>query len=296
MIQDKNIIYVNGDSFTQGCDVEYHLRPTFKKNFSVNEILSIPIKQLVANQRAMFEENSQWDEANPEEYKKLMEYQKEMRWSSRLEKILNRPVFNISSKGGSSMYAISYRTIADIIALKNAGYNITDVIIQITKAGRYSFFKNTLDVEEPIYDTQKATIKKYNIVSFTAGTDVKEYQRMIEGIIMNETFEYSEYRLLHDLLMFKHALIAITGARVIFVDSLFFKKTLGDKFFTFNNCELSEENHVFAFKKQMDNDIELSMIESVDPDEPDTMTTGLHFTAKVHDIFAKKIAERYFNE
>jgi len=296
MTQDKNIIYVNGDSFTQGCDVEYHLRPDFKKNFSINEILSMPFKQAVDDQKAVMAEHAQWNKNNPTEHKKLLEYQKEMRWSSRLEKILNRPVFNISSQGGSSMYAISYRTIADVIALKKAGYNITDIIIQITSAGRFSFFKNTLDFEEPIYDQQKTMIKKYNMVSFTVGTSVKEYQRMIEGIVMNETFEYSEYRLLHDLLMFKHALISLTGARVIFVDSVFFKKTVGHKLFTFDNCELPEDNHVLEFKKQLDDEIELNMMECVDPDEPDTMTTGLHFTAKVHDIFAKKIAERYFNE
>ena len=294
MTQDKNIIYVNGDSFTQGCDVEYHLRPNFKKYFSINEILSMPIKQAVANQKAIIEEHAQWNKNNPIEHKKLMEYQKEMRWSSRLEKILNRPVFNISLQGGSSMYAISYRTIADVIALKKAGYNITDVIIQITSAGRFSFFKNTLDFEEPSHDCQKTMIKKYNMVSFTVGTGVEEYKRMMEGIVMNETFEYSEYRLLHDLLMFKHALISLTGARVIFVDSVFYRKTVGDKLFTFNNCELPENNHVLEFRKQLDDDIELSMIESVDPDEPDTMTAGLHFTAKVHDKFAEQIAERYF--
>jgi hypothetical protein len=78
---------------------------------------------------------------------------------------------------------------------------------------------------------------------------------------------------------------------------VFYKKTLSKyDCFTFKDCDLSPDNHIIKFKKQLDQDIKLSMLECVEPSEPDTITTGLHFTAKVHRRFAELIAETYFNE
>jgi hypothetical protein len=124
---------------------------------------------------------------------------------------------------------------------------------------------------------------------------MSKYKDMMEHILSHETFEYSDYRVLHDMFMLKHALTALTNARIIFVDSLFYKKTIsGDRFFTLNHCNVSNDMHIVKFKKQLDQEIELSMLECIEPNEPETMTTGMHFTAKVHELFAKKIAERYF--
>lgn len=295
MTQGKDIIYVNGDSFTQGCDIADHLYPSFKKNYSLNELLAVPFREAVANQQAGIEAKAEYQKEHPESNSKFLEYERQYRWSTRLEAILNRPVMNISSHGGSSMYAIAYRTIADVIALQNDGYNITDIIIQITACGRFSIFKNTEIFEEPP-GTRHHRHSNYNIFTTNAmSSRGTKYQSLVEQMLLHESFEFNEYRVLHDLLMLKSALASLTGARIIIVDSVFYKKTIsGDKFFTLDKCNLAENNHIVQFKKQLDSEIELSMLECVDPDEPDTITTGMHFTAKVHDLFAKKIAERYF--
>lgn len=295
MTQGKDIIYVNGDSFAQGCDIADHLYPNFKKNYSLNELLSIPFKQAIENQRSLIHTRTQYQINNPGSNLEFLEYERQHRWSSKLEQILNRPVVNISSHGGSSMYAIAYRTIADVIALQNDGYNITDVIIQITSGGRHSIFKNT-DLHEEPSGTRHHRHGKYNILSTNlTRANNEKYQGLAEQLAIHEHIDFNEYRALHDLLMLKSALISLTGARIIFVDSVFYRKTLGkDVFFKFENCQLGNNNHVLKFKKQLDNDIELSMLECIDPDEPDTMTVGMHFTAKVHELFANKIAERYF--
>jgi hypothetical protein len=290
MTHGKDVIYVNGDSFTEGCDIADHLYPNFKKNYSSNELLSIPFRQAIQNQINSIQEKAEFSQKHPVEDSGFIAYQRTLRWSSVLQTILNKPVLNLSSRGGSSMYAIAYKTIADVVALKDQGYNITDIIIQITAGGRFDIFKNTEDYEEP---PGLSNILRYNITS--ANRHMSEYKDMMEQILSHETFEYNDYRVLHDLFMLKHALIALTNARIIFVDSLFYKKTIsGDKFFTLNHCNVSNDMHIVKFKKQLDQEIELSMLECVEPDEPETMTTGMHFTAKVHDRFAKRIAERYF--
>jgi hypothetical protein len=290
MTQGKDVIYVNGDSFTEGCDIADHLYPNFNKNYSSNELLSIPFRQAIENQVKSIQEKADFGQMYPVENLGFLEYERTLRWSSVLETILNKPVLNLSSRGGSSMYAIAYKTIADVVALKDQGYNITDIIIQITAGGRFDIFKNTEDHEEP---PGKSNILRYNITS--ANRHMSKYKDMMEHILSHETFEYSDYRVLHDMFMLKHALTALTNARIIFVDSLFYKKTIsGDRFFTLNHCNVSNDMHIVKFKKQLDQEIELSMLECVEPDEPETMTTGMHFTAKVHELFAKKIAERYF--
>jgi hypothetical protein len=288
MIRGKDIIYVNGDSFTQGCDLEDHLYPGLKKNYSLNELLSIPFQQVIDHQRISIQEKEVFANSNAEENSKFLDLQRTLRWSSALQDILNKPVFNLSSHGGSSMYAIAYRTMADIVALKDQGYNITDIIIQITSSGRFSIFKNTEDWEEPPRPT-----RRYNITS--ANIHSTKYQ--IDQLLIHETLEFNDYRVLHDLFTLKYALTSLTNARIIFVDSVFYKKTLSKyDCFTFKDCNLPQNDHVVQFKKQLDQDIKLSMLECVEPSEPDTITTSLHFTAKVHRRFAELIAETYFNE
>jgi len=294
MIQGKDIIYVNGDSFAQGCDIADHLYPGFKKNFSLNELRSKPIQQALDDQFDSIKYKNKFQTENYVSYLGFLAYERNFRWSSRLEAILNKPVMNISSHGGSSMYAIAYRTISDVIHLQNSGYNITDVIIQITSGSRHSIFKNTELHEQPSGPGQYRH-SKYNIISFNRNTvDKDQYVELAEQLSLHEQPEFTEYRALHDLLMLKSSLASLTKARIILVDSVFYKQTIGEvKLFELDKI-LEENSHIVQFKKQLDQEIELSMLECIDPDEPDTMTAGMHFTAKVHDIFANKIAERYF--
>jgi len=294
MTLGKDVIYVNGDSFTEGCDLADHMTTSFKKYYSLHEILTEDLETREASQKAAAEQkfNFYRDPANLELCRQMEQFKIDNRWTSTLSKELNRPVFNVSSHGGSSMYAIIYRTMVDLNKLQKQGYTITDVIIQVTSPSRYSFFSNTKDYEEPQFLVNDYY---YHIktADFTANS---ELFNLIHSL---ESYDMAQYRWLHDMCMFKYAIASITNARLILVDSVFYRSNLkGIKDFQFNTSPLLNKNiddYLLNFKKQLDDEIELSMIECVDLNDSNTMTNSLHFTTKIHDIFAKKIAERYFS-
>lgn len=293
MTQGKNIIYVNGDSFTEGSDMADHLYPFFKKYYSLHDILTEDVDSRLASQTFAINQKYNFNDniANRELVNTITQFEVNNRWSSILSKKLDTPVYNLSSQGGSSMYGIMYRTLADLYRLQKQGYIITDIIIQLTSPGRYSFFDETKDYEEP---QRKNNDYYYHMRHFNHLRNPE----IVNIISANEPYEMSEYRWLNELYLFKHALASITNARLLLVDSVFYRKCInGIKPFQFMYSDWLNKNmddYLLDFKKQLDDEVELSMLDCIDLNEPETLTDGMHFTAKVHDIFAKKIAERYF--
>jgi len=299
MIQDKNIIYVNGDSFTEGSDMADHMYPFFKRYYSLNEIRKEDIAIRLANQRSAVENKVQFhrDYSADQLMQEINQFQKDNRWSTKLSKLINRPVYNLSSHGGSSMYAIAYRTMADLHLLIEQGYTITDVIIQVTSAHRYSFFAETTDEEEP---QRRDNIRYYHIKSGNHFNCPHLNPDLLKMIVDAESPGMAEYRWLHDLCMLKNAVENLTKSRVIFVDSVFYLKQFdGLRSYDFINSPWLNKNptdYVLNFKKILDNEMKLTMLNCIGNNEPDTITDGMHFTAPVHDKFAQQIARTYFNE
>jgi hypothetical protein len=293
---NKDIIYVNGDSFTEGCEISHHLASFSKKFYSINEIREhFKTGTIATLQRKHWNLYHLFFKKNKDISlsQKMMDYQFNNRWSKRLEKKLNRKVFNLSSSGGSSMQAITYKTLTDLYSLTVQGYNITDIIIQLTSSSRYSFFKNTLPEEEPPLDPSIPIIErqKYNIIS--ANPHSKTYSKFAESIFIEEQ-GYSFLRYIFEVYTLVNSIKANYNSRIILLDSMFYRPTCLDIQPTSLDHLIDKNHFLFNFKEQLDKDVELSMIECIDHDEPDTMTMGGHFTSKVHDIFAEKISNRYF--
>jgi hypothetical protein len=234
--------------------------------------------------------------ANHELVESIFQYEAEKRWSSQLANILDRSVVNISSHGGSSMYAVAHRTMADLSALRQQGHTISDVIIQLTFPGRYSFFGQVDDMDEPQLDRHG---RFYHIKSGAIINPQNLRRSLLEEICYEETHEMAQYRWLHEVYMLKYAVEAVAQARVIFVDSTFYLKDFhGPSHFRFTPqshwLKKNSQDYLLDFKKTLDEEVKLSMLTVIDPDEPDTVTASMHVTEKVHKKFAEQIAERYF--
>jgi hypothetical protein len=297
-MNNKEIIYVNGCSYAEGCDIGEHLYPFFKKYYSYNEFISQKVKTMERIQMSQLQNKNKFVEtsANHELVESIFQYEAEKRWSSQLADILGRSVVNISSQGGASMFAIAHRTMADLSALQQQGHTISDVIIQLTFPGRYSFFGQVDDRCEP----QLIRNGRYYHVKSGSLLNPQNLRRsLLEEICYEETQEMSLYRWLHEVYMLKHAIEAVTQARVIFVDSAFYLKDFyGPSHFRFTLqshwLKKNSQDYLLDFKKTLDEEVKLSMLIVIDPDEPDTVTASMHVTEKVHKKFAEQIAERYF--
>jgi hypothetical protein len=294
MTQGKDIIYVNGDSFTEGCDLADHLYPFFKQYYSLQEITSADSDIIRANQISALDQKYNFNKHINDKLlaKEIAQFEVNNRWSNKLSEQLGKPVHNLSSHGGSSMCAIIHRTLADLHRLQKQGYNITDILIQVTSPSRYSFFKETHDREEP--QRYNGNDYYYHIKSINPISDAD----VIDDLNNNEHYEMSVYRWLYNMYMFKHAIASITSARLILVDSACYPNSIfGKKPFELLHPDWltkNKDDYLLDFKKQLDDEIKLSMLDCIDLNEPATVTAGLHFTAKIHDRFAKKISERYF--
>jgi hypothetical protein len=300
MTRDKDIIYVNGDSFTEGIEVADHILPFPVSNFSLNQVRDLQYtNELIESQHNYIRNKEQFLKNNGNIAGKINALQAELRWSSKLSSILNKPVFNLSSQGGSSMYAIAFRTIADISELIQKGYKVTDAIIQITTHSRFSIFAHTSIDDEPIMSMPMFGNRVYNIVSGNLFSSDKKISNFIQTFFELESSEFNMYRWFHELYMLKHTLQSMChGIRIIFVDSVFYKHTLwrtGADFEDMLKIKRIEYNHILNFRKEFEENLELSMLDFIAPEEQ-LITNGLHLKQEVHDRFAFAIAERYFNE
>lgn len=283
-----DIIYVNGDSFTEGCEIGDHLTDFWSGYHSLHDFVSLSPEELQKKQQDYIEKRKEYYFANQKMGKITKDYQEANRWSTILAKILDKPVCNISSHGGSSLYSISYRTIQDIQLLKKKNYNITDIIIQLTGSFRYSIFKHTNDGEEP----NPEKFPHYKIISFNAGSVDKNLQKVMETYYNYEA-DFGQHRFLFDLFLLEKTLKSITNARIIFVDSLFYTTSpLLES--PWDNIEFEEGHFLNDVVRDYKNQTKLSMISTIKLEEANTVTGGLHFTSNVHKRFAKLIAKEYF--
>ena len=285
MTRDNKVIYVNGDSFTEGCELSNHFcHGAFDRYYSLDDVINWGADTQNIQTESVRKIRKFHDE-HPELLDGFFDYENEKRWSTQLETILGRNVLNTSSKGGSGMYAIAYKSLMDVNMLMKQGYNVTDIIIQVTSPYRFSIFKNTKNHEEPRFIKNTPPPTRYNIVSMNYQTDIPA------GEI--EDPDWQQYRYIHDLYMFSNAVKQITNANLIFIDSIFYKTNVINKIGVSLSANIPE-GHVKDFKSVLDSEITLSMLDAVDMDEENTFTAGLHFTEKVHEKFAKLLAERYF--
>lgn len=171
-------------------------------------------------------------------------------------------------------------------------------MIQITSPFRLSIFSDV--TTEPLND--EFGYRAYNLTSVNAFlSDGEKLKAFATAFFNAESPVFNIYRWYHELFMLKSTLQSMCpNLRIVFVDSLFYKKTIWPSDISIFDLELekikrTENNHILDFKKEFDDSLELSMLDLVGDDE-ELVTSGFHFTKEVHDRFAKHLAEKYFNE
>lgn len=283
-LDDKNIIYVGGDSFTAGEDLSDKLIPGYQE-FSTREYKQILNADLHSNLQNWRNIRKKFYLQHEKVYDEHVENNHNTRWSSVLQSTLNKTVLNYSSAGGSSMFAIAYRAAFDINRLQNQGYKITDVILQLTNASRYTFFTNT-DQEE-YHNGESYLIRSINPAS-------EMCMDLVAAISEHESYIHSVYRLFYEIYQADKMIESIIGKKPIFVDSIFFEPAefLNRNLFkTINNFDGFIKDYSIELKDRL----QLSMFKCINNDDEKVWTTSYHLNAEIHKRFAQRVAETYFN-
>lgn len=284
ILDDKNIIYVGGDSFTAGEDLSDELIPGNQElsTCEYRNMLHADWHSRLENWRNI---KQQFYFQNASEFDNHVENNRNTRWSSVLQSVLNRPVINYSSAGGSSMFAIAYRAAFDINRLQNQGYKITDVILQLTNASRYTFFTDSN--QEEYHNKESYLIRSVNPASEVC-------MDLISAIATHESYIHSVYRLFYEIYQAEKMIESIIGKKPIFVDSIFFEPAefLNRNLFkTANNFDGFIKDYSIELKDKL----QLSMYKCINNQDEKVWTTTYHLNAEIHKRFAKRIAETYFN-
>jgi len=132
-MKEKNMIYVNGDSFTAGIGLADHeFVPDFEKynknNISTKDYFNKVRFNVIQDPKIC----SMYNVRN-----------KELSWPARLSKILGIEIIN-AAEGGSSMGSILYRTMLDLTKLQMEGITPKKVIIMLTETTRLTTITNTI--------------------------------------------------------------------------------------------------------------------------------------------------------
>lgn len=292
----KNLIYVNGDSFTEGNELGDDLIPGNNfSNYSLSDIYDPVTYKIITNTKQKFLDwkYSKLLESETGLHKVVMDTEYDRRWSTILENIIQRPVVNISSQGGSSNYAIAYRTLVDITDLLKQGHAISHVIIQVSCPFRYSYFGKKKENEfEP--GESHGNTKKYFIKSQNGG--LGRLQSLAATLWELEGYEneFSILRSLHDLYSLKVAIKGLSpDTRIEFVDSIWANGKFGfSPMFELKELRNEASEHLVNFSDELCKIP--SMVDLIAPDEK-LITPHLHFSPEVHKRFSAKLAELYFN-
>lgn len=282
----NEVIYVGGDSFTSAEDISDYLIDGYCFHSSND------FRNALLDTEKLTENNNNWVNARIAHCNKygarlIEEEARKYRWSTQLENILNKKVMNVSGLGGSSIYAICYRAIYDIVELQSAGHKVTDAIIQLTNSPRFSFF--TEDKAK-----MPESHHKYKITSFTLNSieDIK----LRNEFLKLEEYSMSVYRAFYDIYTTDMMITNLIGKQPIFVDSLFYRPselTITSPFDKFGKFE-NQPNFLTDYVKSLKDRVALSMRDCVENDDEKVWTTNYHFDKTIHERFANKIAETYF--
>lgn len=304
MTQDKDIIYVNGDSFTAGSDLADYLLPGYPEEITLNDMVNNHDTNRINSYTEWKREQQKKKIVN---FKYLSDIETSNRWSNKLSMIINKPVLN-KSHPGSDNFSIFARTCSDIEKLRASGTTVSKIIIQITGFMRYSYIRSA---EYSSGDVFKLDIRTLHRLELADGFFFRHLMPMYMGSSIitkaeNEFLKRSLYeevvygdqpqssKLIGHLLnlkMFKDAVRGVSGVDPIIVDSLFMKTYLH---YTYSAKYLeNKDSYVYKLFENVFSDQLMTMFDIPDFYEK-SITCGGHFNAKVHEKFAEKIAERYF--
>ena len=282
------MIYVNGDSFTEGSGLWYTTLPEYECEQLVTLKNKDPVTQ-TDNHR--FYRNLCFSRKID-----TIKVQKELRWSTKLEEITNKKVINISSEGGASMYSIMYKTMQDLHMIKSSGKQLTAVIIQLTGCMRQEIFYSK--VKTPIIQTlwpEREINGEYNVESFST----IEFERFFkpEYLIASMNNESKYIKFYHDVMLFDSFIQSEYEIKPIYVDSIFHKNSIRFNYEdqTHKTWYIEEmPKHLQSFASELKERVELAMDDDITVTDR-VWTKDFHLSAEIHENFAQRIAERYFS-
>lgn len=303
MIQDNKIVYVIGDSFTNGIELADYMLPNYPGEVSLNDQYNSNINELASNY-ILWKQQITKDNFNLHKF--LRNNEELLRWSNQLSTIIDLPVINKSFCGADN-FSIFVIAMKDLENLINSGHIIEKVIIQITSFDRISYINDKTVLENhfgyPVDTTRHlndnyvmrslnpAMHNQWNLITPVENKFLENHIMKLgdELQLTNSYHKIFLYNLLQ-LKLWKKSIKGITGQDPIIVDSLFIAYILQNKYMSVN---LDED--IFLkdiFDDIFDNNL-LSMSNICNLDEK-CLTHGLHFTHHVHNKFAHMIADRYF--
>lgn len=318
----NDIIYVNGCSFTTGIDIADYLLDDPPPDMSFDEYIDLTDSNLSGSHMVAYNswKNSHYDKIVPGtlslNYAGLVNrHMVEVRYTNILEKIIGIPVINRSAPG-SDNNSIYLRTCNDVYNLRKQGYNVKKIIFQFTCRTRHSYIKeigedaiatygdrryfeyNKLDDEFLCRSINHASI------NHSSYTTAERYFLEHDGKMALETEMQLKSKWLNhfsSLKMYKDSITGETGIEPIMIDSIFTESELF-------RARKHNPPEVFNFLTNPDPETYMgrtilslfpdgivSMANMVDKDTK-SLTAGLHFNKEIHELFAKHLAEKYFNE
>ncbi len=320
MTQDKNIIYVNGCSFTRGIDIGDYILEGYPDEISFNDYMTLtdsgtPVERMLAYNQWRNDQYEKMVLGNPGlNYAGLSNRRmREVRYSSILENLLGIPVINNAAPGNDN-HSIYLRTCNDVYNLKKQGYLIKKIIFQFTCRTRHSYIKEITDADSRLIHLEYNKLddeffcRSINYasmnLSYDSYTNAERYFVEKDTVSVLEMDMQLKTRWLNHfskLKMYKDAIHGETGIEPIMVDSIFTEVELERA-----KMHNLENNFDFLYNPDQDTYIGRTVM-SLFPQGMDSMakmmskyeksiTAGLHFNKEVHERFAKHLAEKYFNE
>ena len=291
---NEQIIYVNGDSFTHGTDLEDELFPWFDGPTTRYGRIETRTAEQIHKERDDYVN----DPNTSLTHREIQNVRREKRWSTKLEGILGSTVSNISSVGGSSMYTILHKSIQDLHQLRADGKHVSHVILQLTGTPRlpvyYEKEEEALLAGHPLGSIEYP----YNVTS----CQLSDTGYVGKKFLLTESYNASLIRFFYDLYVGVAAIKSEFSIEPIFVDSVFHKnctcvqniqpgkRSTFQRYFDMD----SRTKFLDEFVRHLEKNVELSMDDDIDLHLDTCWTSTYHLTESVHNKFAQRIAERYF--
>lgn len=291
------LIYFNGDSFTAGSGLFYSSLPEWPGHFDnfqnnnkqkeITNFLKAADKfdktkfvdyQSVTNGLGNFKFFDLPTQGCLEFWRVKTEVERHYAYPSKLNKLDKSIEVINSAYGGASMGGICFRTILDLLNLKDEGKKIDFVVIQLTSLERYEIFDS--DYQGFIYDMP--------LGSFKNGLE----QNISSAILLKYTDENYLFKYLYHLCSIKETVYSITGKMPIIIDSCngaYIAKRIAQTKELFKDDSIKSSFFEKLLKNSMIETAHLHFMKDIaDVTVKPSIWDG-HYQEEVHEVAAQKI-------
>lgn len=303
---NNDIIYVTGDSFTAGEDLsDYIIKPDFE-GYSLKEFEYYNNSNLIEDIYLSWNKiRYNYDNYNIQD---VLRNNEKKRWSNHLSNLLKIPVFN-NSEGGIATDNILYRTVLDIHYLKSCGMTVKEVIVQITEPSRFTYFDVNINSgyhsgSHPLWIQGLDPEIKWHACSRhinKSKSNVNECNLFKQNILLQD-YDSLLYKTFMIFKIYETTVRDLIKKSPIFVDSYFWKtkgmyNNLNEAIqrTRINNKNWQKDFILNNYALDFYDNVKLSMLDCIANDEEKVFTANFHLNEVIHERFAERIANTYFN-